>query len=81
VTIRIEKVQELADTAVREKVDGRSRLNLTIFSRDDGSVWIYTAQVGKTDGDVVAVEPRLQCSSRLEAAGALAEILRMIEVG
>jgi hypothetical protein len=82
VTIGIETLQAIADTAEREKDKhgkDRDRLNLTIFLHDDGSVRIYISQAGTSHGDVRAVEPVLHCSNRFEATGALAEILRMIE--
>jgi hypothetical protein len=78
----IETLQAIADTTKREKDKhgkDRDRLNLTIFLHDDGSVRIYTSQPGTSHGDVRAVEPVLHCSSRFEATGALAELLRMIE--
>jgi polyribonucleotide nucleotidyltransferase len=78
----IETFQAIADTVEREKDKhgkDRDRLNLTIFLHDDGSVRIYTSQVGRAQEDVRAVEPVVHCSNRFEATGALAEILRMIE--
>jgi hypothetical protein len=81
-TTGVEMLQAIADTAEREKDkhgNDRDRLNLTIFSHDDGSVRIYTSQAGAAHGDVRAVEPVQRCSNRFEATGALAEILRMIE--
>jgi hypothetical protein len=81
VTTGIEMLQDIADTAEREKDkhgNNRDRLNLTIFLHDDDSVRIYTSQAG-SHGDVRAVEPVQHCSNRFEATGALAEILRMIK--
>jgi hypothetical protein len=82
VTTGLEMLQDIADTAGREKDkhgNDRDRLNLTIFLHDDGSVRTYTSQAGTFHGDVRAVEPVQHCGNRFEATGALAEILRMIE--
>ena len=80
--IGTETFQAIADTVEREKDKhgkDRDRLTLTIFLHADGSVRIYTSQVGTSEEEVRAVEPVVRCSNRFEATGALAEILRMIE--
>jgi hypothetical protein len=68
VTTGIEMLQDIADTAEREKDkhgNDRDRLNLTIFLHDDGSVRIYTSQAGTSHGDVRAVEPVQHCSKQV----------------
>jgi hypothetical protein len=80
VAINMERLQALADTVTREKDkqgDERGRLDLTIFLHDDGSLRIYTSMVGSSGKAVRAVVPAVHCSNRLEAGGAIAEILRL----
>ena len=74
---QLEACQRIAETAERDDRSGRLRLNLTVFLSDNGDVDIYTSQVGRSREDVRAVEPRVQCSSRLDATGAFGEILRL----
>lgn len=77
-------LQDVAHTAEHEKDKhgkGRDRLNLTVLLHEDGSVRIYTSQIGTSNEDVRAVEPVVRCDKRFEAAGAFGELLRMIEPG
>jgi hypothetical protein len=80
VTATMQGLQAIAETVEREEDkhgNGRNRLDLTIFLHDDGSVHIYTSMVGISGEAVRAVEPVVRRSNRLEASGALAEIVRM----
>jgi hypothetical protein len=78
---QLEACQRIAETAERDDRSGKLRLNLTVFVSHNGGVDVYTSQVGTSGEDVRAVEPRLQCSSRLDATGAFGEILRLCADG
>ncbi len=63
---------------VGQQAKVRKRLDLTLFLYEDGSLRIYTSQVGSAHDDARAVEPVVRCGNVFEATSALGEVLRLV---